>query len=364
MTNQMTKKMTKKHKFYFLFIGIFVSISLLFNGCKNKTSSMEVKSASEFEVLLNVLENNGDYVNSDKFPSNIDASLVYQNIDKNFLIIDIRDEDAYNNGHIKGAFNIKPDSLMSFFENVIEPNSFDSIVMVCDIGVRSAFVTSILRLLGYNNVFSMKFGMCAWHSNYADALWLKSVSSKPENELEVADNPLPQKLSYPQINTGESVPYKILRARADTILADTIKKYFVSIDDVSKNYLKYFIVKYGFENNSNLGQLKGAYQFLPKKSLNSKTDLFKLPTDKPILVYCYTGTKSSFVVAYLRILGYDAYSLKYGANGFMYNVMLKNFPDNVFTKQNVYNFPLEFSQSVPTLNQQSNPVALKVKGGC
>lgn len=356
--------MIKKNNLYFLFIGIFVSISLLFNGCKNKTSSMEVKSASEFDVLLSYLENNGDYVNSVNVPSNIDASLVYQNIDKNFLIIDIRDEDSYNNGHIKGAFNIKPDSLLSFFENVIEPNSFDTIVMVCDIGVRSAFVTSIFRLLGYNNVFSMKFGMCAWHSNYADALWLKAVSSKLENELQVAENPLPKKLSYPEIKTGKTNPYKILRARADTILADTLKKFFVSIDDVSKDYSKYFIVKYWPDNFNNLGQLKGAYQFSPRKSLNSKTDLFKLPTDKPILVYCYTGTHSSFIVAFLRILGYDAYSLKYGANGFMYDTMLKNISDHVFTKQNVYNFPLESSQSVPSLNQQSNPVALKVKGGC
>lgn len=354
-----------KIKSYFLFIGISLSISLFFISCKHDNSSMDVKSDfSEFDILLNYLENNGNYINSENIPSNIDAAVVYQNADKNFPVIDIRDVESFNNGHIKGAFNIRPDSLLSFFENVIESNSFDSIVLVCDIGVRSAFATSILRLLGYNNVFSMKFGMCSWHNSFADALWLNAVSSKLENELETSVNPLPVKNNYPEINTGETTAYKILKAKAQSLLSDSLKKFFVSIDDVSKDYSKYFIIKYWPENLNNVGQLKGAYQFSPRKSLNSKKDLLKLPVDKPILVYCNTGTHSSFVMAFLRILGYDAYSLKYGANSFMYSTMLKVIPEQAFTKQNVNNFPLESSQGTPSLNQQTNPIAIKAKGGC
>ena len=40
-----------------------------------------------------------------------------------------------------------------------------------------------------------------------------------------------------------------------------------------------------------------------------------LPTDKPIVVYCWTGQTSAQVTPYLRILGYDAYSMLYGMNG-------------------------------------------------
>ena len=92
--------------------------------------------------------------------------------------------------------------------------------------------------------------------------------------------------------------------------------------------------------------------------------MFKLPTDKPLLVYCNSGLHSSFVVAFLRLLGYDAYSLKYGANGFMHDIMLKMLPEVAFTKQNVNDFPVESSTSSTSLNQKNEPLKVKVKGGC
>ena len=33
------------------------------------------------------------------------------------------------------------------------------------------------------------------------------------------------------------------------------------------------------------------------------------------MTYCYTGQTSAVVTAYLRVLGYDAYSLTFGMNG-------------------------------------------------
>jgi rhodanese-related sulfurtransferase len=46
-----------------------------------------------------------------------------------------------------------------------------------------------------------------------------------------------------------------------------------------------------------------------------------LPTNQTIVVYCYTGQTSSFVAAYLRLLGYDAKSLSFGANAMIYDTM-------------------------------------------
>jgi hypothetical protein len=34
-------------------------------------------------------------------------------------------------------------------------------------------------------------------------------------------------------------------------------------------------------------------------------------------VYCFTGQHSANVVAYLKMLGYDAYSVKFGSNAFI-----------------------------------------------
>ena len=47
-------------------------------------------------------------------------------------------------------------------------------------------------------------------------------------------------------------------------------------------------------------------------ALFSEENLAKLPPDKQIVVYCYTGQTAGQVVAALNMLGYDAYSLKFG----------------------------------------------------
>jgi len=46
-----------------------------------------------------------------------------------------------------------------------------------------------------------------------------------------------------------------------------------------------------------------------------------LPTDKQIIVYCWTGQTSSQITAYLNMLGYEAYSLKFGSNNLFYSNM-------------------------------------------
>ena len=58
------------------------------------------------------------------------------------------------------------------------------------------------------------------------------------------------------------------------------------------------------------GHIPGAIQYTPKESLMLEEDLKTLPIDKQIVVYEYAGMTSAFVVAYLRVLGYDAKSIK------------------------------------------------------
>jgi rhodanese-related sulfurtransferase len=44
-------------------------------------------------------------------------------------------------------------------------------------------------------------------------------------------------------------------------------------------------------------------------------NLAKLPTDKPILVICHTGHTASISTAVLGVLGYDAWTLRFGMMG-------------------------------------------------
>ncbi len=60
-----------------------------------------------------------------------------------------------------------------------------------------------------------------------------------------------------------------------------------------------------------LGHIKGAVNIGAAKIFEPDI-LAKLPKDKPIVVYCYTGQTSGQVVAALNMLGYDAHSLRFG----------------------------------------------------
>ena len=57
-------------------------------------------------------------------------------------------------------------------------------------------------------------------------------------------------------------------------------------------------------------------------SLGVDQDLRHLPTDKPIVVYCWTSQHSSQITAYLNMLGYEAYSLKFGSNNLFHTDLL------------------------------------------
>ena len=68
--------------------------------------------------------------------------------------------------------------------------------------------------------------------------------------------------------------------------------------------------------------------------------IYFLCTNKKILVYSYNGQISAFIVAYLRILGYEAYSLKYGASQFSLERLLwsEETRDFIFDVTDVKNY--------------------------
>ncbi|RLD92338.1 MAG: hypothetical protein DRJ13_16695 [Bacteroidetes bacterium] len=70
--------------------------------------------------------------------------------------------------------------------------------------------------------------------------------------------------------------------------------------------------------------IDGAIQYTPKVDIAMDAALKTLPTDKTIVVYCYTGQGSANLTAYLRLVGYDAKSLKYGTNAMIHDDMTKS----------------------------------------
>ncbi len=104
-------------------------------------------------------------------PALVDAEEVNANLNS-YLIIDVRENIDFINGHIEGALNVASDSLYSFIESMITQN-YQKIILVSKNGHASAYYTCLLRLSGINNVYTLNFGMASWHLDFA-AEWLNA----------------------------------------------------------------------------------------------------------------------------------------------------------------------------------------------
>ena len=278
---------------------------------------------NETSLLLKELKDNGDYVNSQVFPSLIKASIVHESLGKKILVIDMRSPLLYKEGHIKGSVNKRFEELPSYFEKGIRPFEFDKIIMVSEDGQVSSYATCLLRLMGYGNVFSMRWGMSAWNSKYAQAGWLKNVSGKYEATLENKQNERLSVSGMPELKTGLTNADEISSARFKRLFEEGTGNILASAVEVFSNPQKYYIINLERKDKYDDGHIPGAIRYKPEATLGFPEEMASIPVDRPVVVYCGTGHLSGFATAYLRLFGYDARTLKYGNNSFMYDKMVK-----------------------------------------
>ncbi len=318
-------------KFSYYFISLFIVTSLLFVSCKqNKKTSdkdaatVEKVAVDEFKLLTTYLEANGNFINSKTVPAMIKTKEVFENMNnEKYKIIDTRTTKLYNEGHIINAVNVPIKNMLNYFEGDIDPASYEKIVLVCKSGQSASYATGIMRLMGYDNVYAMKSGMSSWDKKFAKDYWLKNISNDYADKLEIVANDKPAKGNHPILKTGKTKGEDILRERAQNALNTSYKSLLVKAPALFENPANYYIVNYWPETKYNAGHIPSAIQYTPKNSLNTSVDLYTLPTDKEIVIYCYTGQHAGFVTAYLHMLGYNAKALSYGANSFM-NTEMKN----------------------------------------
>lgn len=284
-----------------------------------KTKSVEINE--EAQKLLTYLEDNGDYVRGRSFPSLISTSDVHNELDSNIYIIDLRSPESFDKGHIKGAHRVKFTELPHYFENDINASRYDKIVLACYAGQISGYAASLLQLMGYNNVYSMKWGMSGWNKDFADDSWLAVVSDEYENELDTTTHNEASAGDLPKMNTGKSTGKEIAQARFNKVFDDGVTVALTSAEDVFAQPENFYVINYDRKDKYESGHIPGAIRYKPHVTMGYVSEMQTIPTDKPVVVYCNTGQNSAFVTAYLRLLGYDAKSLMYGNNSFMHHKM-------------------------------------------
>ena len=306
---------------------LFMILPLLFvfTSCTEEESIVE-PSINEAEVLVQHLESTGDYLNT-LLPAIMDVQAVrdLQLVNPAKLhIIDIRlATDFTARGRIEGAVNVQLKDLLAHMKT-INPASFDRIAIVCYSGQTSGYATAMLRLLGHANVFSVKFGMSAWNSEVANS-WNPNIGNNFTNFV-TTNFPKPAAGSLPNLNTGKKTGREILEARIDQLLASTDPWADIRItwQTVTPSLSNYFLVNYWPKAHYDLGHLSGAINYIPRSDLKLSAHLKTLPTDRTIVIYCYTGQTSAQTAFILKVLGYDAKSLLFGVNAMNYDWMRTN----------------------------------------
>ncbi len=88
----------------------------------------------------------------------IEPDAVDQQVRQGAVLIDVRDEEEFNAGHIDGATHVPRDALGERIAEVV-PDKQTPIVTYCGGGNRGALAADTLQDLGYEDVMSIAGGM-------------------------------------------------------------------------------------------------------------------------------------------------------------------------------------------------------------
>ncbi len=217
------------------------------------------------------------------------------------LILDIRQADAYAEGHVKGAVNVPFG--MTVAEKLANIPDDVQLYVYCYTGQTASQTTALLNVAGkfatnvqggYNNGISATEGFD------------KYVTTEAGPELTTDTYAVD-----PDVQAAITAYYTDMVSKAGTTFAnnnfapDSLKEVIdAEMDD-------YFIYSVRQAVDFEAGHIQGAVNN-PFGAGMEQNFAAQLPMDKKIIVYCYTGQTASQTTAILRLLGYDAYNLSGG----------------------------------------------------
>ncbi len=327
-------------KFNIILGILLLLVSISFSSCTDsdvkttKASIIIPPITNQAKALAEFFNSSGDYINAISSPYLLSVDDIKDNMD-NYLLIDTRYHEDYVKGHIDGAINVDREKIIGFLKS-INIYQYKRIIIIDNTGQGAAYVASILRAIGYGTVYPMKDGMASWNKTFAHH-WANAVGDKYPNYVTAKVYKKPKKSSLPTINTKGKTLSEILEIQAQKAIN---YNFSITIDNLIPNIDDYYIINYWPKSKYLKAHLKGAHWYQPKKSININSDLTTIPTNKKVLVYCYTGQNSSAVTGYLRLLGYNAYSLRFGSNSFMHSRAVKNGWHGYVASNKMHDYPI------------------------
>ncbi len=292
---------------------------LLLPGCAELLAiPYLLPTASSFETVRAALD---AYLDSDKAPLTT-ATALYDTMHNGDasddpFILDVREKDPYVKGHIPTAINFYWRYAARTTATDLLPND-KQIVVYCHTGHTGAIVTTFLNAIGYDAI-NMKDGLPAWTQDgeMLAAAPFDDATDSHDYETETTINTAEPTNDLPPDTPGFALfPHDIIRAAGSSYLASE-KPPVISAEalhdlitdgDASNDPI---IVSVRSAEDYALGHIPGAIN-IPWRQIAKIENLRKLPTDRQIVVYCYSGHTGGIAATALNMLGYDAVNLKWG----------------------------------------------------
>ena len=82
---------------------------------------------------------------------------------ENAIVVDLRKQDEFNNGHILNSKNVPVDQF-SDREKELETYKTRTVILCCNMGNDSPRIARILNQKGFENVYCLKGGIQSWRS--------------------------------------------------------------------------------------------------------------------------------------------------------------------------------------------------------
>ena len=213
---------------------------------------------------------------------------------EDLFIVDIRQQDVYDQGHLKGAYLASWGADLSAKVSMLPTDV--PVYVYCYTGQTAGQTVAMLRMLGVD-AYSIQSG-------YMNGI---SQTEGYESYLETTANELADAgAAFDPFLLGQIEAYFTAAAETGNFqIAATDAQPLIEAGDVT------FLDVRRAEDFA-AGHVADAVNIPFGQGMQESFS--DIPTDKQVIVTCYTGQTAGQTVAVLRMLGYDALSLKGGMN--------------------------------------------------
>lgn len=211
---------------------------------------------------------------------------------EDIFILDIRSAENFEAGHIPGSFHSDRGRVAENMERIPRDKP---VIVTCYSGQNAGFVVAFLRMSGFDNVTSMLLGInLGWRGR-------EELTLEGEGMVALAELPA---VSEPK-DDREEIIWNRAKAYGREIIAGKVgflTNHQEIYDALQEDPESYYIIDIRRKEDFD----KEHIQFSRHVAWGDMGQVLDtLPTDRPVVIACYSGQTAAQTMGVLRMIGFD-----------------------------------------------------------